>query len=125
VAVLAAVAGVAAGVLLVRGTATAGAAPGSTGSAPAGGGAGLPVLPGLSGNGDGRLRIMLTGRVLAVSAKSITIGGNGPAVTAAITGATEITGKAGGIRVGDEVSAKITGTGSDLTATAIQDPAVS
>jgi len=47
-------------------------------------------------------------------------------VTAAVTGATTITGTVhgiGGIKVGDEVSAQITGTASHLTATAIQDPA--
>jgi hypothetical protein len=68
--------------------------------------------------------MMLSGRVLAVSDRSITIGGNGPSVTAAITRFTKITGAVsgiGGVRVGAEVSAQITGTGSDLTATAIQD----
>lgn len=46
-------------------------------------------------------------------------------MTAAVTGATTITGAVhgiGGIKVGDEVSAQITGTASHLTATAIQDP---
>jgi hypothetical protein len=46
------------------------------------GGAGLPALPALSGQGDGQLQLMLTGRVLAISGTSITIGGNGPSVTA-------------------------------------------
>ena len=52
-------------------------------------------------------------------------GGDGPSVTAAVTGATTITGTVhgiGGIKVGNEVSAQITGTASHLTATAIQDP---
>ena len=40
--------------------------------------------------------------------------------TALITGAAR---GIGGIRVGDEVSAQITGTASHLTAAAIQDPA--
>ena len=47
-------------------------------------------------------------------------------MTAAVTGATTITGTVhgiGGIKVGNEVSAQITGTASHLTATAIQDPA--
>jgi hypothetical protein len=47
-------------------------------------------------------------------------------VTAAVTRATKITGAAGGIgdvRVGDEVSAQITGVDSKLTATSIRDPA--
>lgn len=69
--------------------------------------------------------MMLTGQVLAVSHASITIGGAGPAVTAAITSATTITGSVhgiGGVKVGDEISAQITGTPSHLTATALQDP---
>jgi hypothetical protein len=133
VAVLAATAGVAAGLFLVRGTPAASAAGGATrgasapgASAPAGSSAGLPGLPGLSGNGNGQLRMILTGRVVAVSGTAITIGGEGPSVTAAVTGATTITGTAhgiGGVKVGDEVSAQITGTASHLTATAIQDPA--
>jgi hypothetical protein len=82
-------------------------------------------LPGLSGNGNGPLRQLLTSRVLAVSGASITIGGDGASVTAAVT-ATTVTGKVhsiGGVKVGDEVSAQISGTASHLTATAIQDPA--
>ncbi len=92
--------------------------------------AGLQTLPGLpgsaSGNGNGQLRMLLTGRVLAVSATSITIGGTGPSVTAAVTGATTITGHAhgiGGVKVGDEVAAQITGTPSHLVTTTLQDPA--
>jgi hypothetical protein len=81
VAVAAAAAGIAAGLFLVRGTPAASAADGTTPSASAWSGAGLPALPGLSGNGDGQLRMMLTGKVLAVSSRSITIGGNGPSVT--------------------------------------------
>ena len=97
---------------------------GSPGAAP-----GLPALPGLSGasgNGNGQLRIMLTGRVLAVSGTSITIGGAGPSVTAAVTSATKITGRVhgiGGVKVGDEVAAQITGTPSHLIITTLQDPA--
>jgi len=70
--------------------------------------------------------MILTGRVLAVSGTSITIGGEGPSVTAAVTRATKVTGTVrgiGGVKVGDEVSAQITGTASHLTAIAIQDPA--
>ena len=127
VAVLAAAAGVAAGLFLVKGTPAASAADGTTPSvsAPAGSGTGLPGLPGLSGNGNGQLRMVLTGRVLAVSGTSITIGGHGPSVTAAVTSATTITGTAhgiSGVKVGNEVSAQITGTAGHLTATAIQDP---
>jgi hypothetical protein len=132
VAVVAAAVGVTAGLLLVQGkpiadgarqTATAPSA-----SAPASaGGSGLPALPALSGQGDGQLQLMLTGRVLAISGTSITIGGNGPSVTAAITRSTKITGAVhgiGGVKAGAEVSAQVTGSSGHLTATAIQDPAV-
>jgi hypothetical protein len=127
VAALAAAAGVAAGLFLGKGTPVASPASRATpsASASAGSSTGLPGLPGLSGNGNGQLRMVLTGRVLAVSGTSITIGGDGPSVTAAVTSATTITGTAhgiGGVKVGNEVSAQITGTASHLTATAIQDP---
>jgi hypothetical protein len=137
VAVLAAAAGVGAGLFLIRGAPAATAAGGATpsASAPAGistgwltlpGLPGLSGLPGLPGNGNGQLQMLLTGRVLAVSGTSIAIGGEGASVTAAVTGVTEVTGTVrgiGGVKVGDEVSAQITGTASHLTATAIQDPA--
>jgi hypothetical protein len=126
--VLAAAAGIAAGLFLVRGTPAASATGGATpsASAPAGSSTGLPGLPALSGNGNGQLRMVLTGRVLAVSGTSITIGGDGPSVTAAVTEGNTVTGTVhgiGGVKVGDEVSAQITGAASYLTATAIQDPA--
>ena len=123
VALLAAVAGVAAGLFLIRGIPAAsvagGRAPGAV--TPSG------LTPsGLAPSGNGQLRMVLTGRVLAVSRTSITIGGAGPSVTAAVTSATTVTGPArgiGGVKAGDEVSAQITGTASHLVATAIQDPA--
>lgn len=130
VAVAAAVAGVAVGFFLTRGASAASAAGGATPSASApalgGGGAGPQALPGLPGNGDGQLRILLTGRVLAVSGTSVTIGGTGPSVTAAVTSATKLTGRVhgiGGVKVGDEVAAQITGTPSHLVITTLQDPA--
>jgi hypothetical protein len=119
VAVVAAAAGVAVGLFLIRGaplaSAVAGAAPGASASAS------------ISASASARpeqLRVALTGRVLAVSPTSITIGGAGPSVTAAVTGTTTITGRAhgiGGVKAGDEVSAELTGTADRLTATAIQD----
>ena len=72
------------------------------------------------------LRLEIGGKVTAVSATSITLGAHGQSVTATVTKATAITGKVasiGGIKVGDLVSAQITGTNGKLTATAIQDPA--
>jgi hypothetical protein len=135
VAIVAAAAGVAAGFFLIRGVPAASAAgqatPSASASPSAGRGGGpraLPGLPGLPGGagGNGQLRMLLTGRVLAVSGTSVTIGGTGPSVTAAITGATTITGRAhgiGGVKVGDEVAAQITGTPSHLVTTTLQDPA--
>ena len=126
VALLAAAAGVAAGFFLVRGTPAASTAGQLRPSAPAPSASGGTGLPGLPGNGKGQLQMILTGRVLAVSGTSITIGGDGPSVTAAVTSATKVTGTArgiGGVKVGDEVSAQLTGTASHLVATAIQDPA--
>jgi hypothetical protein len=73
-----------------------------------------------------QLELVLGGRVTAVSATSITIGAGSRAVTATVTKATRITGKVtsiAGIRVGDMVSATITGTDGKLTAGTIQDPA--
>jgi hypothetical protein len=136
VAVVAAAAGVAAGFFLIRGIPVAsvaeGATPGASVPASSGRGADPQTLPGrpgsASGNGSGneQLRVLLTGRVLAVSGTSITIGGTGPSVTAAVTGATKITGRAhgiGGVKVGDEVAAELTGTPTHLVTTTLQDPA--
>jgi hypothetical protein len=134
VALAAATAGVAVGFFLVRGTSAASAAeaarPAASAPASSGGGVDLPTRPRLpgkaSGNGNGQLRILLVGRVLAVSGTSITIGGTGPSVTATINGGTTITGSAhgiGGVKVGDKVAAQITGNASHLVTTTLQDPA--
>jgi hypothetical protein len=140
VAVVAAAIGITVALLLQHGSGLAAA--GSPASSPAavapsaggvpssgtqgGSSGGLPALPALSGNGDGKIHLMLAGQVLAVSGTSITIGGNGPAVTAAISSATQVTGKVSsisGIKVGDTISAQLSGTSTaDMTATAIQDP---
>ena len=71
-------------------------------------------------------RLEIGGKVTAVSATSITLGAGARHVTAAITGATTVTGgvrSVSGIRVGDLVSAQITGTDGKLTVVTIQDPA--
>jgi Domain of unknown function (DUF5666) len=71
-------------------------------------------------------RLEIGGPVTAVSATSITLDGGGQAITAAVTRATTITGKVtsiSGIKVGDLVSASITGADGKLTADSIQDPA--
>jgi hypothetical protein len=109
------------------GTTPSGSAPG--GAAP-GGGTGNQLQPGSGaiptpGSGQG-LRLAIGGKVAAVSATSITLGSPGRYLTAAVTSATKVTGKVSaisGVKVGDLVSAQITGTDGKLTATAIQDPA--
>jgi hypothetical protein len=97
------------------------AAPGTQPSAVAPGGGTIP------GGGGAVGEMFVAGPVTAVSSTSITIGGPGHTVTAAITSATRITGKVtsiGGIKVGDQVSAQITeSNGGQPTVTAIQDPA--
>jgi hypothetical protein len=88
--------------------------------APGGSGA----LPGTGSGGTGTL--FVAGRVTAVSGTSITVGGPGHTVTAAVTGSTRVTGKVSGIsgiKVGDQVSAQIVQNGGAARATAIQDPA--
>jgi hypothetical protein len=95
-------------------------APGSGGGTVPGGGA-------VPGGGSGPVgQAFIEGRVEAVSSTSITIGGPGQSMTAAITAATKVTGDVtsiGSVKVGDEVSAQITVSGGQATATAIQDPA--
>lgn len=113
----------------VSGSPAASATPSA--GAPSSGTGGTPVSPpggGLASLPPGAMeQIELGGPVTAVSASSITIGGGSRAVTAAVTSATKVTGKVTsirGIKVGDLVSASITGTsGGKLTATSIQDPA--
>ena len=104
---------------------TTAAEPTTASTQDAGGSGGLGALPPLGGNG-GALQYMLNGRVTAISSTSITLGGNGPSVTAALTSATKVTGgvtSVSGIKVGDQVTAQITGqSSSSLEATAIQDP---
>ncbi len=71
-------------------------------------------------------RLEIGGSVRAVSATSITLDGGGQLITAAVTRSTVITGKVTsirGIKVGDLVSASITGANGKLTADSIQDPA--
>jgi hypothetical protein len=113
--------------------ASASATPSTGTSAPAGG---QTMLPPESGSASGRtiptpgpgqqLELELGGTVRRVSATSITIGAGGNAVTATVTKATRVSGKVSriaGIKVGDMVSATITGTDGKLTAVTIQDPA--
>ena len=69
--------------------------------------------------------IVLLGKVTAVSSRSITLAGNGPSVTAAITGSTTFSGKVHSVRqvkVGDRVMARIRVRGAAMTAAQIQDP---
>ena len=120
IALLAAAAG--AGIVLaVEGPASSltPVAPGGN-SQPGGSGA----LPGTGPGATGTL--FVAGQVTAVSSTSITVGGPGHTVTAAITRSTRVTGKVSGIsgiKVGDHVSAQIVQNGGAARATAIQDPA--
>jgi hypothetical protein len=100
------------------------ATPNTQPSAVAPGGIGGGTVP---GGGGAVGEMFVAGPVTAVSSTSITIGGPGHTVTAAITSATRITGKVtsiGAIKVGDQVSAQITqSNGGQPTVTALQDPA--
>jgi hypothetical protein len=101
--------------------AAAGVAPSATAAPSSGAGGGVPSLP------PGAMeRLEIGGSVTAVSATSITLDGGGQLITAAVTRSTVITGKVAsirGIKVGDLVSASITGANGKLTAESIQDPA--
>ena len=110
--------------------AAASAAPSATAAPSSGAGGGPQFAP--PGDGVGSLppgateRLEIGGSVRAVSATSITLDGGGQLITAAVTRSTVISGKVAGIRgikVGDLVSASITGANGKLTADSIQDPA--
>jgi hypothetical protein len=110
---------------------TSGGSPGaSAGSSPSAGfaapGSGTQTpIPMPAGPGQQEF-LEIGGKVMAVNAKSITIGGPGQSVTAAVTAATKVTGRVsriGGVKVGDFVAVSITGTDGKLTADSIQDPA--
>jgi hypothetical protein len=84
-----------------------------------GGAAGQPP-PGASG------MVMLAGNVVAVSAKSITIGAGPQAVTAKITSSTRFIGRVtsiAGVRVGDMVAAQMSQSNGTAAVVALQDPA--
>jgi hypothetical protein len=115
--------------------ASAGAAPSSSATASPSAGASGPgngTQPAPQGGGLQSLppgateRLEIGGQVMAVSATSITLNGGGQAITAAVTRATTVTGKVTsirGVKVGDFVSASISGANGKLTADSIQDPA--
>ena len=91
------------------------------GTRPAPQGGGVPSLP-----PGATERLEIGGQVTAVSATSITLNGGGQEITATVTRATKVTGKVtsiSGIKVGDFVSASISGANGKLTADSIQDPA--
>jgi len=119
------------------GPASAGAAPSSSATPSPGAvapktGAGNGTQPGPQGGGLPSLppgameRLEIGGQVTAVSATSITLNGGGQEITATVTRATKVTGKVtsiSGVKVGDFVSASISGANGKLTADSIQDPA--
>lgn len=142
VAVTAAAVGIALALIVLNAPGSSSAAPNSSnaGSSSPGGysvggtpssgtqggdGNGLAPLPALGGGGGG-LQLMLQGKVLAISSTSITLGGNGPNIVAAINGSTKVTGdvtSVSGIKVGDQVAAEVSGQSTaNLTAVQIQDP---
>jgi hypothetical protein len=91
-----------------------------------GGNSGGGQVPGGGGGGGAVEQMFVGGKVLAVSGTSITIGGQGQSVTAAVTGSTRVTGRVSsiaGVKAGDLVTAQITQSGGRATVTAIQDPA--
>jgi hypothetical protein len=112
--------------------ATRGSAPSTASStpsqAPSFGGPGQGNVGGgsLPGSGSGPVsQLLVGGKVLKVSSTSISIGGPGRSVTAAVTSATKVTGRVagiGGVKVGDQVTAQIRQSSGQATVTAIQDP---
>ena len=131
VAVVALATGAGVALILNQGSSAAPSATGSSppSAAPSFGGSGSNgnggALPG-GGGGSGTIQMFVGGKVLAVSGTSITIGGPGHTVTAAVTSSTRVTGRVSSIRAvkaGDMVTAQITQSGGRATATAIQDPA--
>jgi hypothetical protein len=126
IAVLAAALGAGVALAIVNWPSASPTAASSASASPApGGGAGTGNAPGGGGSGGTR-QMLLVGKVTAVSSTSITIGGNGQSVTAAVTGSARFTGRVSsisGVRVGDEVTAQLTATGGTIMVSSIQDPA--
>jgi hypothetical protein len=92
----------------------------------AGGGFSGGALPGGSGSGGQTIVDTIAGKVTAVSSTSITIGGNGQSVKAAVTKSTKVQGNDSSIsqvKVGDMVLAQVLVSGPKYSALAIQDPA--
>ena len=95
-------------------------------STPAPGSAPPAAAPAQGGTGRGSLSLYMGGQVTAISSHSITLSAGGHAVKAAISRSTQFIGQvhsASGIKVGDQVAARITGYGSNPVAVTIQDPA--
>lgn len=129
VALAAAVLGVVAALVLVRGPASSpgpvsGAAASPSAQNGGGGNGGLPPLS--PQQGAGTLQVRVAGTVTAVSTASITIGGTGGSLTALFTAATKFSGQVtspAGIKDGDQVAVVAAGPPSRLTVTSIKDPA--
>ena len=100
--------------------------PSSAAPGPGPGGGGIPGGGPVGGSGGNLVQALIVGRVTAVSSTSISVAGQGNTIMAAVTGSTKFSGKVhsiSDIKVGDQVLAQLTGTGSTFTATTIQDPA--
>lgn len=131
IAVLAGVAGAFLAFLLTQGPSaspSAGRISSSAVPVPSRRAGGGQALGGLPGGVNGQVQMIIVGKVAAVSSTSITVTGQGNDITGAVTGTTKVTGKVSGIsgvKVGDQVLIKFTGTpgSGTLTAATIQDPA--
>jgi hypothetical protein len=100
--------------------------PSSAAPGPGTEGGGIPGGGPVGGPGGNLVQALIVGTVTAVSSTSISVARQGNTITAAVTGSTKFSGKVhsiSDIKVGDQVLAQLTGTGSTFTATTIQDPA--
>lgn len=124
IAVIAALAAAVVMVVLLNGHSSAPSAATGSGNAPAGGAPAQGGGGALGGGGSGQL--FFAGTVTKVSSTSITLSGQGHAITAAITSSTQFGGSvqgASGIKVGDTVGAAISGyDSSHPVASSISDP---
>ena len=130
-------AGIALGVQVFSGGFPAASGPSSQASSlaplqPGGGGqpgGGIQIGPnggGFPGSSGGTAQAFIVGKVIEVSATSITIGGPGHTIKADVTSSTRVSGKVSaisGLKAGDQVSAQISESNGTATVVAIQYPA--
>jgi hypothetical protein len=105
-------------------TAQQSTAPGPHGAAGPQGGT-ISEAPGASGSGAVTV-LMLLGQVTAVGRDSVTLGGPGGTISAAVTSVTQFTGRVRslrGVRAGDQVAMQVRVTNGVARLVTIQDPA--